>query len=221
MQDEIPQGNPLNHGLLDAVTNKEITIVCVSYKRYELAPILILCLLAQTRKNFKILMLHDGPDEIMEEIFFKFKEKHPGIFDYYFSPERYNDYGHSLRDIGIKMADTEYILITNDDNYYCPDFLEIMFNAISQTGASIAMCDMVHGHNFPGGRKQLRHTFFETFPQINSVDMGCFIAKTSFSKQVGFRDKSYAGDATYFQDLINVAQGAIFVKIPQVLFYHN
>jgi len=200
---------------------KEITIVCVSYKRYELAPVLIHCFLAQTLQNFKLLMMHDGPDEKMEEIFSEFKAKHPDRFDYYFSAERYNDYGHSLRDIGIKMADTEYILITNDDNYYCPDFLEIMFNALHQTNASIVMCDMVHGHNNPGGRPQLRHTYFETFPQINSVDMGCFIVKTSFAKQVGFRDKGYAGDATYFQDLLSVAGDGKFAKVHQILFYHN
>ena len=200
---------------------KEITIVCVSYKRYQLVPILIHCFLAQTLQNFKLLILHDGYDAEMEKIFIEFKTKNPTTFDYYFSEERFNDYGHSLRDIGIKMADTEYLLITNDDNYYCPDFLEIMFNAIKQTGASIAMCDMVHGHNNPGGRQQLPHTFFETAPQKNSVDMGCFITKTSFAKKVGFRDKTYAGDATYFEDLISVAGDAKFVKIHQVLFYHN
>ena len=200
---------------------KEITIVCVSYKRYELVPILIHCILAQTLQNFKLLMLHDGPDEKMEVIFSDYKNKNPEVFDYKFSLERYNDFGHTLRDIGIKMTDSEYILITNDDNYYCPDFLEIMFDAINKTDASIVMCDMVHGHNNPGGRGQLRHTFFETFPKINSVDMGCFITKTKFAKQVGFRDKTFAGDATYFEDLINVGGGAKFAKVHQILFYHN
>ena len=83
---------------------KEITIVCVSYKRYELAPVLIHCFLAQTLQNFRLLMLHDGPDEKMEAIFSEFKSRNPEVFDYYFSTERYNDYGHSLRDIGIKIS---------------------------------------------------------------------------------------------------------------------
>ncbi|TDK67551.1 glycosyltransferase family 2 protein [Sapientia aquatica] len=199
----------------------EITIVCVAYKRYHLIPILIHCFLAQTLQNFKLLVLHDGYDEQMHTLLDEFKVKHPDKFDYYFSEQRFNDYGHTLRDIGIKMAESEYILITNDDNYYCPDFLEIMFKAIKQTNASIAMCDMVHGHTNPGNRPQLAHTFFETFPQINSVDIGCFITKTSYAKQVGFRDKGYAGDATYFEDILRVASDGVYVKVPQILFYHN
>ena len=200
---------------------KEITIVCVSYKRYELVPVMVYCLLAQTLQNFRLLLLHDGPDEKMEQLFASFKQQHPDVIDYYFSEQRYNDYGHSLRDIGIKMADTEYILITNDDNYYCPDFLEIMFDAIHKTGAGIAMCDMVHGHANPGNRPLPRHSYFETFPRVNDMDMGCFIAKTSWAKQAGFRDKGYAGDATYFEDILKLAGDAKFVKVHQVLFYHN
>ena len=102
---------------------KEITVICVSYKRYKNIPVLIHSFLAQTLQNFKLLVLHDGYDAEMEIILQDFRNNYPDIFDYRFSDIRFNDYGHSLRDIGIGMLDTEYVLITNDDNYYCPKFL--------------------------------------------------------------------------------------------------
>ncbi len=133
---------------------KEITVICVSYKRYKNIPVLIHSFLAQSLQNFKLLILHDGYDAEMECILQDFKNKSPDIIDYRFSDVRFNDYGHSLRDMGIEMVDTEYVLITNDDNYYCPKFLEYMFMPIHADPAppDIVLCDMIHSHNNPGGR---------------------------------------------------------------------
>jgi glycosyltransferase involved in cell wall biosynthesis len=202
---------------------KKITIVCVSYKRYKNIPILIHSFLAQTLQNFKLLVIHDGPDAEMDTLLRPYKEKHPDIFDYRFTDTRFNDYGHSLRDIGIKLADTEYILLTNDDNYYCPKFLEYMFLPIQNESPppDIVFCDMIHSHNNPGDRQQLPYNFFETQPAKNSIDIGCFIVRTDLAEAVGFRDKGFAGDATYFEDVAQAAGEPKIIKIPMVLFVHN
>ena len=49
---------------------------------------------------------------------------------------------------------------------------------------------------------QASYGFFRTLPLPNYVDIGCFIARTSMAKRVGMRDKSFNGDAIYFDDLI-------------------
>jgi len=200
---------------------KEITIVCVSYQRYKNIPVLIHCFLAQTLQNFKLLVLHDGYDATMDGILGRFKQEYPDIFDYKFSDVRYNDYGHSLREKGIGMLDTEYVLLTNDDNYYCPKFLEYMFGAIHAHKADIVMCDMIHSHNQPGGRPQLPYNLFVTMPKGGSMDIGCFIARSELAKKVGFRDKTHDGDATYFQDIVQATPGIRIAKIDHVLFVHN
>lgn len=203
------------------MSDKQLTIICVAYKRYKNIPILIHAFLAQTLQNFRLIILHDGYDQEMDHILSELKIRNPGVIDYYFSEERYNDYGHTLRDIGIRMAETEYLLITNDDNYYCPVFVENMISALHTHKADIALCDMIHSHNQPGGRPQPAYSFFDTAPQRFSVDIGCFIAKTEIAKKVGFRDKSHDGDATYFEDLLNTRPNAKIVKVNQVLFVHN
>jgi len=202
---------------------KEITVICVSYRRYKEMPVLVHCLLAQTLQNFRLLVIHDGPDPKMEGILARFKDEYPDVFDFRMTPERYNDYGHSLREIGIGLLDTEYVLITNDDNYYCPRFLEFMFDPIHRQSPppDIVMCDMVHSHNYAGGRFQPPYRFFETYPQSASVDIGCFIARSALARKAGFRDKGFDGDATYFEDLVRAAGQPRICKLDHVLFVHN
>lgn len=202
---------------------KELTVICVAYKRYRNIPVLIHAFLAQTVQNFRLLIIHDGADAEMEKLLTPYRDANPGIVDFMFTAQRYNDYGHSLRDIGLKHVDTEYVLQTNDDNYYCPKFLEYMFAPVRQMtpGPDIVMCDMIHSHNKPGGRKQAPYNFFETRPQRLSIDMGCFMARSALAKQTGFRDKSHDGDATYFEDIVRAAGTPKVVKVPHVLFMHN
>lgn len=201
-----------------------LTVICVAYRRYRNLPVLIHSFLAQTLQNFKLIVIHDGPDAEMEALLKPFREQHPGVIDFCFSEQRYNDYGHTLRDIGIRLADTEYLLITNDDNYYVPKFLEYMFMPIQQQPEAppdIVFCDMVHSHLNPGLRRQLPYNPFETRPERNGIDMGCFIARTALARQVGFRDKGFAGDATYFEDLVRATGEPRIIKIPMTLFVHN
>ncbi len=201
--------------------DKRITVVCVSYRRYKNIPILIHSFLAQTLQNFRLHIIHDGYDKQMHNLLKKFKAQYPDIIDYEFTQKRYNDYGHTLRDIGIQKANTDYILITNDDNYYCPKFLEYMFDCVNVHNADIVMCDMIHSHDRPGGRNLPPYSFFETRPARLSVDIGCFIAKSDLAKKVGFRDKTHDGDASYFEDLVSLRPTPTIVKMPRVLFVHN
>ena len=199
----------------------EITIVCVAYKRYQNIPVLIHSFLAQTLQNFKLLILHDGYDEAMDILLSEYKTKYPNTINFAFTPERHNDFGHSLREIGIGLADTPFLLLTNDDNYYCPIFLENMFQALHAHQADIVMCDMIHSHNNPGGHLQPPYSLLKTAPSPGSVDIGCFIVKTDLAKQVSFRDKSHDGDATFFGDLLQKNPQIRIAKVNQVLFVHN
>jgi hypothetical protein len=113
------------------------------------------------------------------------------------------------------------LLITNDDNYYCPKFIELMVPPMKANEADIAMCNMIHSHDHPGCRPQPSYMPFETRPERDSVDIGCFIARTDWAKRVGFRDKGYAGDATYFEDLLSCSEQPTVLKVNRTLFVHN
>jgi hypothetical protein len=47
--------------------------------------------------------------------------------------KRFNDYGHSLRDLGIKEAKGDYLLFFNPDNILYPEALEYIDKTIGRT----------------------------------------------------------------------------------------
>jgi len=221
------------------LTDKEITIICVSYKRYQQINVLINSLLCQTLSNWKLLVIHDGHDARMGREIKRYTTEHPNI-KYMETDRRYNDYGHSLREIGIKMAETPYIMITNDDNYYTPKFLEYMFETINEHNLDIVLCNFVSSHDFsflekppseiytnvlqsPDGKYvQLAYNVINSIPRKHCVDIGNFIVKTPLAKQAGFRDKSSAGDGTFVEDIMSLNSGRIRAgKVHKVLFVHN
>lgn len=200
-------------------------MVCVAYKRYAQIPVLIHSMLCQSLHNWKLHIIHDGYDEEMDNLLRPYHEKHPEI-RYEFTPTRHNDYGHTLREIGIHKADTEYLLITNDDNYYVPEFLKLMFREIDTHQLDMVLCDMVHSHLKMGeGAKRYaadQYGFLSTRPKKFGVDIGCFIVRTQLAKQVGFADKSFIGDGTFVEDLIAAGGESMKIgKINKVLFVHN
>ena len=203
------------------IPSAELTIVCVAYKRYQNIQVLIHSLLAQTVQNFKLLILHDAYDEQMDVLLSQYKARNPSLIDYAFTEVRHNDFGHTLREIGIRLVDTPYLLLTNDDNYYCPIFVENMMQALHAHQADLVLCDMIHSHNNPGGHQQPPYSLLKTAPQPGSIDIGCFIVKSSLAKQVGFRDKRHDGDATFFADILSKNPQIRVAKVNQVLFVHN
>lgn len=193
---------------------KTLAIAAVAYKRPDSLPILIHSLRVQTIADFTLTVYHDGFDEEMEQVFVYYKEKYEDFFDYKFSDERYNDWGHSLREIAINEATSPLLLITNDDNYYCPTFVEDMINQLKTTESDLVICDMLHSHS---NYKK----YFRTYPKSGSIDIGAIVAKTELAQIVGWRDKSFGGDGTYCEDLLYSKPGVKVSKVKKTLFVHN
>lgn len=71
----------------------------------------------QTFKDFEILCYHDGP---------LIDKRSPMPIPIKPTPERFNDWGHSLRDLGIREAQGTYIIHFNPDNLLYPNALELI-----------------------------------------------------------------------------------------------
>ena len=193
---------------------KTLAIAAVAYKRPDALPILIHSLKVQTSNDFSLTIYHDGFDQEMSDIFEMYKQKYPDFFDYKFSEIRHNDWGHSLRGIAITEAQSPYLLITNDDNYYCPTFVEEMLTKIKDEDSDIVICDMLHSHfNYK--------KYFRTFPKSESIDIGAIICRTKLAQKVGWRDKGFRGDGTYCEDLLYAKPNVKVSKVKRTLFVHN
>lgn len=204
------------------MSSVRLTVICVAYKRPEPLRVLIHSFMSQTSKNFVLDIVHDGPDDGFDAMARQMKENYGSLVRFSRTMTRYNDYGHSLREIALRRCDTEFLMITNDDNYYAPLFIERMFKKIDDEKLDLVLCDMIHNHNRPGDREQGPYKPFITFPQKNHIDMGAFIVRTSIAQSVGFGDKSFAADGVFVDKIMASRDGGIrWGKLDQILFVHN
>ena len=97
---------------------------------------------AQTFTDYEILAYHDGP--LLDATLPMPVELRP-------TPQRFNDFGHSLRDLGIRAATGEYIIHLNADGVLYPDALQTIDAEIArpprmrdmQTGEPIDTNDII------------------------------------------------------------------------------
>lgn len=198
-----------------------IDIVCVTYRQSGPLKVFIQSILNQTNPNWRLNVIHDGADEEFVHLMQTYTHNDSRI-RYSCTDKRYNDWGHTLRDQGLKKLKNDYVLVTNGDNYYVPIFIEECIKKIKDRWADVIIFDMIHSHETPGGRPQSSYTYFETeFSRLN-IDMGAAIIKSSIASKVGFRDHSHDGDATYFEDVKKYQGRRLNIeKITKVLFVHN
>ena len=201
----------------------KIHVIAVAFEKLGELKVFVQSWINQTKDNWTLTVIHDGPDEEFSSIMRGYKDKCPARIEYLCTEKRFNDYGHSLRDVGLKNIKGEYVLLTNADNYFIPRAIEFINEVFIDCQPEVVIFDMVHSHNRPGGRNIPAYSFFETKLERSSIDISSAIVKANLAEKVGFRDKTHDGDASYFEDIIKLkfSDGLSFVKIPRVLFVHN
>ena len=173
-----------------------------------------------TFKDFEVLIYHDGPvnrplPELSGYTFnYKFKE----------TKTRYNDWGHSLRDLGIREAKGDYIIHFNPDNLLYPDALEELDN-VSNTYKnlgkefSIIICpiimegcqrackkeDPLNKYYVYRNRDKKSRVILDGFPpSYGNIDcMQAVIKREVWLREGGWHDKSETSDATLYMAMCN------------------
>jgi GT2 family glycosyltransferase len=99
-----------------------IVVDCETHTPRESARRGIDSILAQSFSDFEVILLHDGLKEkpYKEEFDLSRFERLKIVY----TSERHNDWGHSLRDYGLRIADGEYVLHFNIDNQLYPHCLQ-------------------------------------------------------------------------------------------------
>jgi len=197
-----------------------LSIVCVSYKRYKEIHVLINSILSQTCGAWELIVIHDGPDENMRHLAETYVRSDARI-RYFETKDRFNDFGHSLRDWGMTLANGDYLLITNDDNYYAPTFVEYMLRAACQDELDFVLCDMVHNHRFPGRYRSLPYEVFVSVPRKHFIDIGNFIVKSSIAQKTGFKGRDFDADGDFVDAIIRQNPRLRLGKVHKILYVHN
>lgn len=203
-------------------SNKEslVEVIAVAFERFGELRVFVQSWLNQTEKNWRLTVIHDGPNDEFVSIMNQYKERSPTQIYFHQTISRFNDYGHSLRDIGLNIAEGDYVLLTNADNYFIPKAIEFLNVEITKHQPDVVIYNMIHSHDQNWGPA---YSLLDTKYAPSHIDVSAAIVKTGLAKAVGFRDKSFNGDATYFVDIANHKAPAMLnvVKIKRVLFVHN
>jgi hypothetical protein len=171
--------------------------------------------LVQTNPVWELNIIYDGPPpEIIKEIIGSYTDDRIKFFN---SQKRLGNYGHPNRkQLLDKLAcdPSDFILMTNDDNYYVPVFVEYMSQQATRL-VGIVSCNTIHSH--------FQYRVHESRLVENGIDMGAFIVRAQIAKIVGFRYEDFSADGKYAEECANTCRAykMEIVHLPKPLFIHN
>jgi len=194
----------------------KFSIIVVSYKRHNELKCLLYSLLSQSYQNFEIIVIHDGIDSEHQIMMNEFLKDDRII--YFQTPKRFNDWGMSLRNIGLDISKGDFIINTNDDNYYTPNCLKEIYHAIIKNpDCNFIYFDSIDKNFQWQNQHQPPYSLFKPLLKWCHMDMGQFAAKKDLIGDTRFKIE-YTGDGIFVEELkpnINPQY------IEKVLFIHN
>jgi hypothetical protein len=111
------------------------------------------------------------------------------------------------------MSQADYIIMTGDDNYYTPNFVEELRKTVVQSNSpGIVFWDMIHSH--------YDYRFFECRLANHHIDMGAFATRKDIAHEIDLGTE-YAADGIFVEKFKDRYRNVPFVKINKVLFVHN
>ena len=158
-------------------------------------------------------IVHDGPAP--EEVKNVLPEDPRIIF--YETATRVKNYGHPNRRMmlnDIQVNTDDFILITNDDNYYVPEYVRYM-RQDAKSGVGIVYYDCLHNY--------MSYEILKSKMQTNAIDMGSFIVRADVAKKVGFTSNAFHADGIYAEACAAYCNtNKLAIKyIPRAIFVHN
>lgn len=159
-------------------------------------------------KDFEVIIYHDG------------KLDHKPMVDngelnirYYNTPTRGNKFGHDMRTELINLAEGEYILHTNVDNYYYDSALESIDGAIklnNEIDIAIFQVKMMGMNSdehlnvwYDKPRDYTKSLILKGTPRLNLIDMMQLVCKSSIWKKHGWFVLHEQSDGVIYEFLCN------------------
>lgn len=152
----------------------------------------------QTFDDFELIIIHDGPKNIPyhEEFDLSVFKNEPIILN---TPERMNDWGHSGRDMGMRLASGEYFFHFNIDNLLYKNCLETISNKIDETGTLVTIFSILH-YKINGGTVP----FHGLPPKHCCIDAIQLVAHRSIWENIGYwYNKESTSDGIIYEKICN------------------
>ena len=191
-----------------------IKVIMVAYQRIVPLRIAVDSFLNQSDDRWELYVIHDGQ---APEVITEYMSRRTRI---QFSQTAVvnGKWGHPNRRSMLEKIEAEasdYILITNDDNYYIPGYVKLIQQHM-KPGVGMIYYNTLHSYfNYTVHTSQLR---------VGRIDMGAFVVRADVAKAVGFRHDVEVADGMYCEECAAYCtdHGLLMTYIPGIVpFIHN
>jgi len=211
----IQQDSKLNQQQVIQLTrNHSNGLVSFIVPWYEDIPVVIPSLIAQKYQNIEIIVMYDGPAPSFARTYVKsFSNKKLQLYD---TPTRYNDWGHTPRNMGIDRlsSKSEAVIFTGIDNYYIPSFTDEIFAPIASNNSIVASyCNMLHNN--------ANWNPVDTRLEYAKIDCGCFIVRSEIAREFRWGNRVSWEDWVFIEKVIKKYGMSKIAKVSRMLYIHN
>lgn len=188
----------------------KIEFIIPTWERPEQLKVILQSLMVQTNPNWTAHVVIDGLTNDYREVKDMYQNESRVRFSHVDGPN--NDWGHTARNYGLDEAKEEWIVMTGDDNYYVPTFVQ-NFLAVANNGDFI-FCDMLH---------DMKRDSYQPIPshiQLGYIDIGNFMCRRNVIGDLRLKTESYQADYD-FARYITKHKTKKIIKIDKILYVHN
>lgn len=205
--------------------------VLVIAPAFERLPVIVSSMLAQTYHNWELHLVHSGP---APNDYPKFEDSRIIFTE---TPSPRGHYGHPTRETYLQLIRAgklpgDYVVITNDDNYHAPFYLEKLVKALDENpDAPAAYCSaMVHNYaGYPGqvpapGKDHVEdgYNVIQIKAERGFIDCAAVMVRAKAAGACGWPDYTHSSDWTYLNRIAQTNGGwGKFKVVPGVLLVHN
>jgi len=197
--------------------NPEISVIISTYNRPKMLQKAIDSVLAQTFKDFELIVVDDYSDKAPDL-------KLPDGEDRVVGLRLPHNTGYQVRpkNVGIMCSRGKYIAYLDDDNIYLPLHLEILHAAITKTQADVVYGDRVYKSNNPNetrpvGRGLSKSYNLTQINQSNYIDTSDIMHTIQAINDIGFWDIFWERKADWLLMVKFGKAGKKIVHVPEVI----
>jgi glycosyltransferase involved in cell wall biosynthesis len=197
----------------------KIEFIIPTHKRVDLLITIISSIVAQTNPNWRIHVVADCPPEEIKERYLDilaFFDEHKDKIKFSITDVRYNDWGHTPRNIGLKAATEEWVVMTGEDNYYVPTFVENFLSAVKDNDkVHFVYCNMVHNW--------VNDDYIPVKCEIKfgKIDIGNFMVRTYNGRKLELKTELNQADYWFIEEYFSRFPEGEIKYIDKILYVHN
>lgn len=199
-------------------TEPLVTVICPIYK--DPYPQIIASMLAQGHKNWKLILVHDGPwpgaAESIKPVKWLLQHLGEERITYRETPEHKGVWGHYIRQEEVaKLPDEGFVFITNADNHHTPNYIEKMLTGFKNDTIVGTYCSqMVHSY--------VGHGVIPCSMRQGYVDCAGVMVRAKVAKAVGWNHiAEHSSDWLFFKEIGDKYGMGKFARVEGCLLIHN